>query len=183
VIRTRIQPAPAAEPIEFEITRTRRGRWRRYTWPDGSVFAEYTSRRRWRGLPLLHYTRGRSPETGRRVVARGVVAVGRVAVGVVAVGQAATGVIAIGQLGIGALAGLGQATSGIVCLGQLAAGFGFGAGQLASGYVAIGQLALGHYVLAQAGFGDYLWTPERADPEAMAFFTRLAENLKLLFAG
>ncbi len=49
------------------------------------------------GLPFLHYTRGRCPETGKRLLAVGFIAIGRKAFGVVAIGQASMGVIAIGE--------------------------------------------------------------------------------------
>src|SRR5256885_1818581 len=95
--------------VEYKIDETPRGVWRRFLYPDGQLFEEFVSHRWVGGLPLLHYTRGRCPETGRRVVARGVVAIGRLAVGVVAIGHASAGVIAIGQLAVGLLFGLGQA--------------------------------------------------------------------------
>jgi hypothetical protein len=162
-------------------TRTRNGEWKRYTWADGRRYAEYRSRTRWAGLPLLHYSHGINPETGRRVVARGVVAVGRMAVGVVAIGQASLGLVAIGQFAVGLALGLGQASSGVVCLGQLSVGALFAAGQLANGYIAIGQLAIGKYILAQTGYASYAWTPERRDPEAVEMFTGLWEQAQALF--
>ena len=63
-------------------------------------------------MPLLHYTRGICPETGKRVVAKGIVAVGRIAAGIVAIGQAAFGAIAIGQLALSLLFWIGQAAGG-----------------------------------------------------------------------
>jgi hypothetical protein len=72
------------------------------------------------GLPLLHYTRGICPETGRRIIAKGVLAVGRLAMGVLAIGHASFGAIAIGQLGLGILLGLGQGATGLYAVGQVA---------------------------------------------------------------
>jgi hypothetical protein len=166
------------EDIEFKVERTPRGVWRRFVYPNGEYFAEFRSHVRPFGLPLLHYTRGRNPQSGRRVVAKVVIAVGRLAVGVVAVGHASAGVVAIGQASAGLLLGLGQASAGMVAIGQLAGGVALGVGQLATGATAVGQLALGHYVLAQGGFGPHQWTPERADPEAVAHFRALWETLK-----
>jgi hypothetical protein len=60
----------------------------------------------------LHYTRGKCPETGKRVVAKGVVAVGRLAMGIFAIGQAA----------IGLMFGLGQIATGEIAIGQIAYG-------------------------------------------------------------
>src|SRR5438270_367730 len=96
------------EKVEYKVDETPRGVWRRYVYPDGELFEEFVSHRWVGGLPLLHYTRGRCPETGKRVVARGVVAIGRVAVGVVAIGQASAGLVAIGQLAVGLMFGIGQ---------------------------------------------------------------------------
>ncbi len=161
------------ENIQYKIDKSRFGVWRRYIYPTGACFAEFKSYTTFFGWPFLHYTRGVCPETGKRVVAKGVVAVGRLAVGGLAIGQAAAGLVAIGQLGLGLLFGLGQASTGAYALGQLAIGVLFGIGQLATGAVAIGQLALGEYVLAQAGFGEHVWSTEHADPEAVRFFNQL----------
>lgn len=69
------------------------------------------------GLPFIHITIGKCPETGRRIVARGFIAVGRLSIGAIALGHASAGVIALGQLAFGflffaqlgfGLAGIGQ---------------------------------------------------------------------------
>src|SRR5262249_1143478 len=86
------------EPIEDQVEETRRGVWRRYLYPTGQLFEEFTSHRRVFGLPLLHFTRGKSPETGKRITARGFIAIGRFAVGVIAIGHVAAGLLAVGQL-------------------------------------------------------------------------------------
>jgi hypothetical protein len=158
------------EKIEYKIDETPRGVWRRYLYPDGQLFEEFVSHRWVSGVPMLHYTRGRCPETGKLVVARGVVAIGRLAVGVVAIGQASMGVIAIGQLALGLMFGLGQATTGVFAIGQLAVGLLVGLGQFATGYVTIGQLAFGRYVLAQMGIGEHVWDMRGASPVAKQFF-------------
>lgn len=168
------------EPHDYQITETRLGVWRRYLYPTGELFAEFRSHGTFLGLPWLHYTRGRSPETGARVTARGVLAVGRVAVGIIAVGQAAFGALAIGQVGAGAFLGLGQASAGWIAVGQVALGLGYGLGQLATGAVVIAQLGFGGRVLAQLGWGDAVWSPERQDPEAVEYFRALWEQIRSL---
>ena len=140
------------ENVEYQMETTNFGVWRRFVSPNGAFFAEFKSHAIFFGLPLLHYTRGKCPETGRRVVAKGVIAVGRLAMGILAIGQASFGIIAIGQAAIGLM---------------------FGLGQVATGEVAIGQLAYGKYVLAQIGYGDYVWSMKRADLEAVTFFKSL----------
>jgi hypothetical protein len=165
------------ENVEYRIDKTSFGVWHRYLYPTGSFFAEFKSHRTLFGLPLLHYTRGICPETGKRVKAKGIVAVGRIAVGIVAVGQAAFGAIAIGQLALSLLFGLGQASTGWAAVGQVAIGVTFGLGQFATGFTAIGQLGIGHYVLGQIGFGQHVWSTKRVDPEAVAYFKSLLETL------
>src|ERR1700748_2922587 len=99
--------------VEYEITETRRGHWRRFLYPNGQLFEEFVSHAQLLGMPVLHFTRGKCPETGKRIVAKGMIGIGRLATGVVAIGQASCGVIAIGQLSIGMLLALGQAGIGL----------------------------------------------------------------------
>ncbi|MFO0956463.1 MAG: hypothetical protein U0800_03230 [Isosphaeraceae bacterium] len=158
------------EEVRYKVEETPNGTWRRFVYPNGQLFQEYVDNRQVFGLPLIHYTHGPCPETGRRVVATGFIAVGRLAVGVVAIGHASLGVVAIGQLALGLLLGLGQASTGALAIGQLAVGLAFGLGQLVTGYVAIGQFGLGRYVLAQLGAGVDVWDIRAAAPEAVRFF-------------
>lgn len=162
------------EEVKYKVDETPRGVWRRYLYPDGQLFEEFVSHR-WVGdLPLLHYTRGKCPETGKRIVARGVIAIGRIAVGVLAIGHASVGVVAIGQLAIGLVFGLGQAATGLFALGQLALAGIVGLGQLATGWVAIGQFGFGRYVLAALGFGEHVWDMRgEVSPVAQQFFRSL----------
>ncbi len=147
-------------------------------YPSGEYFAEFRSHASVAGLPLIHYTHGRNPETRRCVVAKGIVAVGRLAVGFVAIGHASAGLIAIGQASAALLFGLGQGAVGLLAVGQIALGVELGIGQIATGETAIAQLGVGKYVLAQLGWGEHLWTPEQADPEAVAHFRGLWQSIK-----
>ena len=161
------------ERVEYQTETTHFGTWRRYLYPTGVYFAEFKSHSTFLGLPLLHYTRGICPETGKRIVAKGVIGIGRLATGILAIGQASFGVVAVGQLGLGLLLGLGQGSTGWIAIGQLAIGLYFGLGQMATGSIAIGQLGLGKYVLAQMGFGEHVWSTKASDPEAIEFFKNL----------
>jgi hypothetical protein len=161
------------EKIEYRVDETSWGTWRRFVYPNGSRFEEFKSRAEFAGMPLLHYTNGICPETGKRITARGAIAIGRFARGIVAIGHVAFGIIAIGQASVGLVLGFGQATAGIFCLGQLAIGLIFGAGQVATGYIAIGQIAVGTYVLAQIGWGSHVVDTRVIDPVAQHFFLRL----------
>lgn len=168
------------QQVEYKTEETNSGIWQRYGYIDGTSYHEFTSHRTMFGMPLVHYTYGRNPETGRRVWAKGVIAVGRfargvipigmVSIGLIAIGLLAFGLVAIGLLGIGVAIGFGQLSTGVVALGHMAIGVLFGAGQITTGYIAIGQVALGKYVLAQIGVGKFVWCMGRADPEAVEFF-------------
>ncbi len=171
-------PNMLLEEVEYATERTNLGVWRRYVYPSGARFAEFRSHGELLGLPLIHYTFGICPETGKRIVARGIVAVGRFAVGGIAIGQASAGLLALGQAAIGVAAGLGQFSTGVWSVGQIALGVAFGLGQIAVGRVAIGQLAYGTYVLAQIGRGTHVWSMTRTDPAAVSFYRGMLETVK-----
>lgn len=173
-------PNMLLDTIEYKYEETKWGTWRRHYAGTGEYFAEFRSHATLLGLPWLHFTRGKCPETGKRIVAKGVIAVGRLAFGIVAIGHASLGLIAVGQLALGVLFGLGQACTGVAALGQLAAGLSFGIGQVATGNTAVGQVGIGEYVLAQIGFGDHVWSTQKADPEAVAYFRDLWDSLQRL---
>ena len=162
------------EEVEYHVQETAWGIWKSFMYPNGRVYREFTSHTKYgESWPLIHITQGICPETGRRKIARGVLAIGRLAVGGIAIGQASAGVVGIGQASIGIVLGLGQATAGIVALGQVAISAALGLGQLAVGHVAIGQLAAGHYALGQLAVGQFVWSPKVAMPEAVEFFKSL----------
>jgi hypothetical protein len=161
-------PNTFLEKIEYKIENTVMGTWMRYGYVNGTSFHEFKSHAEWLGMPLIHY--GKNPETGKRVVAKGVIAIGRIACGIIAIGQVSIGLLAIGQLAIGFLFGLGQLSTGLAAVGQAAIGVYFGLGQLATGQVAIGQFAYGKYVLAQFGLGENVLSITRRDESAFEFF-------------
>ena len=153
-------PNTFLEKIEYKIEETAMGTWMRYGYENGTSFHEFKSHVQWLGLPLIHYTYGKNPETGRRVCAKGVIAIGRIACGIIAIGQLSIGLIAIGQLAIGILFGLGQLSTGLAAAGQGAIAVYFG----------LGQFAYGKYVLAQVGFGENVLSLTRRDELAIEFF-------------
>jgi len=169
------------EKVDYLTEKTAKGTWRRFVYPNGGCFEEYKSDKTWFGLPLIHYTRGICPETGKRIIAKGVIAIGRLAAGILAIGHASFGVISVGQLAIGLLFGLGQAATGVLSIGQLALGVLFGLGQITTGHISIGQFAFGNYVLAQIGFGKHVWSQELSDPVAIDFFRSLLAKAESLF--
>lgn len=160
------------QPVEWKIEEGPFFVVTRHLSPSGSSYAEYTSRMRMGQLPLVHITLGRNPETGRRKVARGVIAIGRFAVGLVSIGQVAVGAIAVGQASFGALA-IGQlAVSASLALGQLSVAPLFALGQVSVAYTAIGQVAVGKYAMGQEAYGTHVWTSEQRDPMAEDHFRK-----------
>jgi hypothetical protein len=161
------------EQVEYKVIETGFGVWKSFGYVTGLSYHEFTSHAKVGTLPLVHYTYGRCPETGRRKVAKGVIAVGRIACGIIAIGQLAIGLVPIGQAAFGLVVGIGQISTGLFAAGQAAIGFYFGLGQFATGYIAIGQFAVGVYALGQLGFGKYVWSLSRADEAAKEFFHTL----------
>jgi hypothetical protein len=107
------------EQVDYQVRRTRLGTWRRFLYPSGHLYSEFTSHADLLGLPLLHYTSGVCPETGRRRTARGVIAVGARALGLLALGRVALGAVALGQASLG-LSGWGRSppassVAGLTC--------------------------------------------------------------------
>ncbi|MEO0292967.1 MAG: zinc ribbon domain-containing protein [candidate division WOR-3 bacterium] len=122
------------------------------------------------GYPLIHIAFGR--DTQNKI---------RVAKGIIAIGQFAIGLITFAQFGIGILFGLGQFILSTTAIAQFAISILLGIGQLSIGYISIGQFSLGFYVLAQNGFGKYIWSPQMKTKEAIIFFTQLYGRLRELF--
>jgi len=151
---------------DYVITQSCWGETRKYLYESGMLFKDFKSKMKIGSFPLVHITAGICPETGKRLWAKGVIAIGRKAFGVFALGQLSIGVIAIGQLSIA----LGFA------LAQLSiAGF-FSIGQGAVGVVAIGQFAYGYYALGQIAYGQYILSMSTRDFEAVNFFKGLWEK-------
>ena len=68
---------PSPPRILEETTQTTVfGRWRRCRFANKRYFKEFVSHRRLWGVPLVHYVAGRDPQTGRRAVAKGIIAIG-----------------------------------------------------------------------------------------------------------
>lgn len=111
------------------------------------------------GLPLVHIATGIDPATGRKRIARGIVAIGDVAVGVIALGGVALGGLSFGGLSLG-----------LVALGGLSVGLGVALGGLAIGTIAVGGAAIGYYAMGGGAFGAHVICGWRIDPEAVRFF-------------
>lgn len=106
------------------------------------------------GLPLIHITRGFDPDTGRRRVTKGVIAIGDVAIGVIAVGGVALGGIAIGGSALGLLA-FGGLALGLIAFGAVAFGLDFAMGVIAfSTMTAIGWHAVAPHFIGANGIDE-----------------------------
>ncbi len=124
---------------------------------------EWSSKVRIFGLPLVHIAVGRNRQTGKFLVAKGVIAIG----------QFAIGIVAIGQFAVGLLFGLAQFAVGLFAVAQFALGVYFGLGQFAIGFTCIAQFGAGKYVLAQAGYGKYVWSMTVKNLQAFDYFRNL----------
>lgn len=100
-----------------------------------------------------------------------------IGLGLIALGGLGAGVVGIGGMGVGIFA-FGGGAIGVVAVGGGAFGI-IAIGGGAVGYIAIGGGAAGYYVLAaQQGFGKYVFSARRQDPEAVEFFVRWLPRLK-----
>lgn len=124
---------------------------------------EWKSKTEVLGIPFIHIAIGRNRETGKFLVAKGIIAIG----------QFAIGIIAIGQFAVGLLFGLAQLALGVFVVAQIAIGYEFALGQFAVGMTAIGQFAIGKYVLCQTGYGQYVWSFIERNTEALEYFKHL----------
>lgn len=120
------------------------------TTPPAMSGLGYDYRSKWTllGLPLLAMSKGYDPATGRKRVARGMIAVGDVAVGGLAIGGAAFGLFAVGGVAVGVVSLGGLAIGLLLAIGGGSVGF-FAVGGGAFGYYAFGGLSLGVHTLSQ----------------------------------
>jgi predicted Ser/Thr protein kinase len=130
---------------------------------------EYRSKATLFGLPLLHVTSGLNFATGKRHVARGIIAIGDVATGVFAFGGIASGVFAFGGVAIGVVAS-GGVGFGLLSFSGVALALLFAFGGFALGPVAFGGFACGYYVAGGLVFGAHAIGGNTSDSVAREFF-------------
>jgi serine/threonine protein kinase len=130
---------------------------------------EYRSKRTLWGWPLVHVASGWDLKTGRKRVAKGIIAIGDVAVGGLAVGGLAIGGIALGGGAVGLIALGGGALGLVLALGGMAVG-SIALGGMAVGLVALGGMAVGYYALGGTAYGAHALGSNFVDPEALRFF-------------
>ena len=106
---------------------------------------EFRSKEEINGWPLIHINLGTNPETGRPLVAKGVVAIGNIAIGIVSIGAVAFGVVTLAGFGLGIVSVAGIAI-GIAALGAIALGYEVALGAVVlSSKFALGAIALDVY--------------------------------------
>jgi len=142
---------------------------------------EYRSKTEVFGLPLVHIAMGVDLRTGKKRVAKGVLAIGDIARGVIALGGLATGVVAFGGLSIGVIS-IGGLAVGAASLGGFALALIFAYGGVALAPIAVGGLAIGYYAAGGAAWGPHTTSGRGRDREAHEFF-RNFPVLKVMIAN
>ena len=130
---------------------------------------EYRSKATLFGLPLVHVAAGIDVATGKRRIAKGIIAIGDIAHGIVAFGGLAVGVIAFGGAAVGVIASGGFGL-GIISLAGIAIALGLGVGGFAIAPIAMGGFAYGYYAGGGAAFGMHAAGGNARDPIAREFF-------------
>ena len=133
---------------------------------------EYKSKTTIFGLPLVHIATGIDPATGKKRVAKGIIAIGDVAVGVLALGGVTLGCFSLGGVSLGVFSLGGLALGLVLATGGCAVAGIFAFGGLAIGSIALGGMAIGYYALGGGALGMHTMTGEAVDPEAERLFTQ-----------
>jgi serine/threonine-protein kinase len=152
------RPAPPAAPVPDLPPAVRR-----------LLGYEYRSQRTLLGLPLVHIAYGYDPKTGKKRIARGIVAIGDISVGVVSLGGLAFGGLTLGGCSLGLLSLGGLAIGVLLAIGGCAIG-GIALGGGAVGLVAMGGGAFGYYAMGGGALGTHVLDAQTTDPEALRFF-------------
>jgi len=136
---------------------------------QNAMGGEYRSRTVIGGLPLWHVAWGMDMRTGKKRVARGIIAIGDVAHGAFAFGGMAYGGFAFGGVAMGVVA-VGGVGVGLISFSGLALALLFAYGGFAISGIAVGGFALGYYANGGAAFGMYPLGANIQSPEAREFF-------------
>jgi hypothetical protein len=111
------------------------------TLPQFTSF-KFRSKEEINGWPLIHINFGTDPETGRPLVAKGVIAIGNIAFGVVSIGAVAFGVVTLAGFGLGIIS-LAATAIGIIAFGAVAFGYEYAFGAVVqSSKFALGLIRL-----------------------------------------
>jgi predicted Ser/Thr protein kinase len=141
---------------------------------------DYRSKTTLFGWPLLHIAHGADPATGKRRVARGIIALGERAYGVIACGGLAAGGVAIGGLGFGIFSFSGL-SFGVLAMGGFAFALLCAYGGVAIAPFAWGGVALGYLAVGGAAFGVHAAGGNAHDAVALRFLHAWQGPLQMLF--
>jgi hypothetical protein len=144
--------------------------------PAWTLGFEYRSRTTLFGWPLIHATIGIDPATGKKRIARGIIAIGDIAQGVFAFGGLCFGIFAFGGLSFGLFA-FGGLAAGLAALGGVAIALGVAFGGLALAPIALGGAAIGYFAHGGLGIGAHVLDALTRDPAAQRFFLPWAPKL------
>ncbi|WP_069987612.1 helix-turn-helix transcriptional regulator [Massilioclostridium coli] len=100
---------------------------------------EYKSKRKFRGIPLIHINVGRGLYHAKGIVAIGTIARGLVSIGVISMGLFSFGAVSLGLL----------------CFGAISLGLLFSVGSISLGIISIGGLAVGILAIGGCSIGIY----------------------------
>jgi predicted Ser/Thr protein kinase len=142
---------------------------------------EYRSKTELFGWPLLHVVSGPDPQTGRKRVAKGIVAIGDIAVGGLACGGVAVGILTFGGASIGLFAFGGVALGLLLAMGGAAIGTGFSVGGLAVGMIAMGGIVVGGFGYGGVAFAGRAISGQGSDQDAIQLFEPWAAALMNVF--
>lgn len=137
---------------------------------------DYRSRATLFGLPWLHVATGLDPVTGRKRIARGIIAIGDIAQGVVAMGGLAMGGFAIGGGAVGVIA-FGGGAFGLISFGGLAVALLAAVGGAAVAPIALGGGAVGYLAFGGKAIGMHVIDAVTEDDFAREVFLPWARNL------
>jgi hypothetical protein len=140
---------------------------------------EYRSKTTVFGWPLVHIATGMDPMTGKKRIAKGIIAMGDVAIGVVACGGCAFGGFALGGLAIGVFSIAGMAIGLLAAFGGGAIG-GIAVGGGAFGVIAVGGGAVGYYATGGGAYGIHPLGGNVQDPVAKEFFESFPINSRFV---
>ena len=149
---------------------------------------EYRSKTEVFGLPLVHIAMGVDLRTGKKRVAKGVIAIGEMAKGIFAFGGLALGVFSFGGLSVGVIS-LGGFALGLASFGGFALALIFAYGGFAIAPIAIGGLVIGYYAAGGTAYGAHTWSSRGRDFAAREFFRNfsatklLIVNMAVMAAG
>ena len=136
---------------------------------------EYKSKTTLFGLPLVHIAFGLDPRTGKKRVAKGIIAIGDISFGAISLGGVAMGGLTLGGCSLGLVSLGGLAVGLLAAIGGAAIGF-LAFGGMAVGGVALGGGAVGYYAYGGGGWGVHPVLANMRDPVGVAFFEGWAEQ-------